>query len=69
MATYKIGVKHERQRIMEAIALEIIDAKEIEKKNKGVRMPRLEGYMEALQFCLSKAKFDDASKDKAEVKG
>ena len=40
------------------IAQELVDAREIEKKNTA-RMPRLEGYIEGLEFSLSKIKFEN----------
>lgn len=48
----------EKKKIMIAIAKELVDAREIEKKNTA-RMPRLEGYIEGLEFSLSTVKFND----------
>ncbi len=47
-----------KEKVMILIAQELVDAREIEKKNTA-RMPRLEGYIEGLEFSLSKIKFEN----------
>lgn len=51
------------KRLLEKYNKELVDARDQEKKNT-TRMPRLEGYIEALNFCISHIKF---TKDKGNV--
>lgn len=51
------------KRLLEIYKKELADVEDVELRNTA-RMPKLEGYKDAMQFCISHINFKDAKRRK-----